>query len=220
MARRAGSTLSGFFLGSIAVHGAVLLALPGPGHERALPHAALEVVLVSGEDLARTPHELAAPPTPQSPRAEVRPLKAPPDLRERHSTPVAVTPEPREIESASYAVEPAGVPERAVGAPEPANAGASAVPRTSSSAAYLRSPAPGYPLASRRAGEQGTVMLRVRVSPDGFATRVAVERSSGSQHLDAAALEAVKAWRFTPARRGAEAVESWMLVPIVFRLEG
>jgi protein TonB len=49
---------------------------------------------------------------------------------------------------------------------------------------------------------------------------VAVEKSSGSPHLDAAALEAVKAWRFTPARRGADAVESWMLVPIVFRLDG
>jgi len=95
-----------------------------------------------------------------------------------------------------------------------------AVVPTASNAAYLSNPAPVYPLASRRAGEQGTVALRVRVSPDGLATRVVVERSSGSPHLDAAAREAVKAWRFTPAHRGADAVESWMLVPIVFRLEG
>jgi protein TonB len=84
----------------------------------------------------------------------------------------------------------------------------------------LSNPAPSYPAASRRAGEQGTVTLRVRVAVDGSASRVTVEKSSGSPHLDAAALEAVKAWRFTPARRGADAVESWMLVPIVFRLEG
>ncbi len=221
MAGRAGGSLSGFLLGSIAVHAAVLVALPGPGNERELPHAgALEVVLLGADDLAVTPHELAAPPIPQSPRTEVHPAKAPPDLRERLGTPVAAISGPREMENASFAGEPAGVPQRTVAAPELANAGAAAVPPTRSSAAYLRNPAPNYPLASRRAGEQGTVTLRVRVSPDGLATRVAVERSSGSQHLDAAALEAVKAWRFTPARRGADAVESWMLVPIVFRLEG
>lgn len=86
-------------------------------------------------------------------------------------------------------------------------------------AAYLSNPAPLYPYAARRSGEQGTVTLRVRVTRDGVASEVMVEKSSGSQHLDAAALEAVKAWRFAPARRGIEAIESWMLVPIVFRLE-
>ena len=221
MAGRAGGTLAGFLLASIAVHAAVLVVLPGPGHERELPHAAaLEVVLLRADDLAVSPRELAPPPIPQSPRTEVRSVKAPPELQDRQGTPVAVTPEPREMESASFAAEPAGVPERNFAAPEPATAGATALPPTHSSAAYLRSPAPSYPLASRRAGEQGTVTLRVRVSPEGLATRVAVERSSGSPHLDAAALEAVKAWRFTPARRGTEAIESWMLVPIVFRLEG
>jgi protein TonB len=221
VAGRAGGTFTGFFLGSIAVHAAVLVALPGPGHERELPHAAaLQVVLLRGDDLALTLREIAASPIPQAPSTEVRPLKAPPKLQDRQGTPVAATPEPRETDSASFAGEAAGVPERVVVAPAPASVGAVALGPTSSSAAYLRSPAPSYPLASRRAGEQGTVTLRVRVSPDGLATRVVVERSSGSPHLDAAALEAVKAWRFTPARRGADAVESWMLVPIVFRLEG
>jgi protein TonB len=86
-------------------------------------------------------------------------------------------------------------------------------------AAYLSNPAPRYPDAARRSGEQGTVKLRVQVARDGVASRVAVEKSSGSPHLDAAALEAVKAWRFAPARQGGNAVESWMLVPIVFRLD-
>ncbi|HXF67131.1 MAG TPA: energy transducer TonB, partial [Burkholderiales bacterium] len=87
-------------------------------------------------------------------------------------------------------------------------------------ASYLRNPPPRYPLAARRAGEQGTVLLRVLVARDGQPARVELERSSGSRHLDAAALEAVKAWRFIPARRGTEPLESWVLVPIVFRLEG
>jgi hypothetical protein len=36
---------------------------------------------------------------------------------------------------------------------------------------------------------------------------------------DAAALATVKHWRFSPARKGGEALEAWVLVPIVFRLE-
>jgi protein TonB len=84
----------------------------------------------------------------------------------------------------------------------------------------LRSPAPRYPDAARRAGQQGTVTLRVLVTREGLPARVGVEKSSGSPYLDNAAVEAVKAWRFTPARQGAERIESWMLVPVVFRLEG
>ena len=88
------------------------------------------------------------------------------------------------------------------------------------SAAYLRNPAPRYPVAARRAGEQGTVTLRVLVTRDGRPARVDLEKTSGSAHLDAAALEAVRGWRFVPARQGPDAIESWVLVPIVFRLEG
>ncbi|HSF21775.1 MAG TPA: hypothetical protein VLA81_07025, partial [Burkholderiales bacterium] len=83
MAERAGGTITGFFLGSIAVHAAVLVALPGPGHERELPHAAaLQVALLRGEDLALTPPELAAPPIPRSPRTEVRPVETPREFKD------------------------------------------------------------------------------------------------------------------------------------------
>ena len=76
-----------------------------------------------------------------------------------------------------------------------------------------------YPTAARRNGEEGTVTLRVLVSTEGAPREVMLERSSGSSSLDAAALATVKTWRFTPARRGGEAQEAWVLVPIVFRLE-
>jgi protein TonB len=49
---------------------------------------------------------------------------------------------------------------------------------------------------------------------------VSVDTSSGSTALDEAALDAVRKWRFVPAKRGAQPVEAWHLVPIVFRLEG
>jgi protein TonB len=113
------------------------------------------------------------------------------------------------------------VPEPAVAAPEQQTQVASvAVTPPSFNAAYLRNPSPRYPASARRAGTQGTVTLRVQVTREGLVARVDVEKSSGSPHLDAAALEAVKAWRFVPARQGAEPLESWVLVPIVFRLEG
>jgi protein TonB len=36
--------------------------------------------------------------------------------------------------------------------------------------------------------------------------------------LDRAAAEAIKRWRFHPARYGDKAVESWLRIPIEFRL--
>lgn len=135
--------------------------------------------------------------------------------------PVLVMSEPQPVADGSFAT-PAT---RALGPPaaapvQKAQVASVAVTPPTFNAAYLRNPAPHYPVAARRSGEQGTVTLRVLVSREGLPVRVDVEKSSGSTHLDAAALEAVKAWRFTPARQGTDAIESWMLVPIVFRLEG
>lgn len=83
---------------------------------------------------------------------------------------------------------------------------------------YLNNPAPLYPILSRRRGEQGKVLLLVQVSAQGLAERVEINQSSGHLRLDSAALEAVKRWRFVPARRGDEAVAASVVVPIVFRL--
>lgn len=84
---------------------------------------------------------------------------------------------------------------------------------------YLKNPAPPYPPLSRRAGEQGKVVLRVAVTAQGTAEHVEVRTSSGRQRLDDAALATVRNWRFVPARRGDLVVPSWVLVPIIFKLE-
>jgi protein TonB len=86
--------------------------------------------------------------------------------------------------------------------------------------AYLNNQAPVYPTASRRLGEQGRVLLRVYVRADGSAREALVDRSSGSSRLDAAARKAVERWRFVPAKRGNDAVDAWVIVPISFSLEG
>lgn len=87
-------------------------------------------------------------------------------------------------------------------------------------AAYLHNPAPDYPSVSRRLGEQGKVLLRVQVTADGAAGSVELQTSSGSTRLDRAALEAVKKWRFVPAKRGEQPVSALVVVPVRFSIEG
>jgi protein TonB len=84
---------------------------------------------------------------------------------------------------------------------------------------YLDNPAPPYPPQSRRAGEQGRVILRVLVNARGGADEVQLRASSGFARLDDSARATVLRWKFVPAKRSSEAVPAWVLIPISFRLE-
>lgn len=79
-------------------------------------------------------------------------------------------------------------------------------------------PLPKYPKRARWRGAEGRVVLAVQVGTDGRARSVVLRRSSGHADLDAAALAAVKRWRFAPASRGGVSVEGLAIVPIRFRL--
>lgn len=85
---------------------------------------------------------------------------------------------------------------------------------------YLDNPAPAYPALSRRTGEEGRVLLRVFVEANGLPSKVEIRSSSGSERLDQAALEAVRRWKFVPARQGDRAVPASVVVPIAFNLKG
>ncbi len=85
--------------------------------------------------------------------------------------------------------------------------------------AYLNNPAPNYPRLSRKIGEEGRVLLKVLVSEQGAANTVEVEKSSGYTRLDESAVDAVKRWKFIPARKGAQALSAYVLVPISFALD-
>jgi protein TonB len=153
------------------------------------------------------PQVLALPQVPDTP-----PVTAPMPQSDAKPTPVA----PRE-EQVAQATPGTRAPRTAPPSEAPAPAKTTA---PISDAAYLQNPQPRYPMSARRRGEQGTVLLKVLVTREGTAASVNVETSSGSTSLDEAALEAVRRWRFVPAKRGAQPVEAWHLVPIVFRLEG
>lgn len=90
---------------------------------------------------------------------------------------------------------------------------------TEAKPAYLKNPAPLYPNAARENGWQGVVILKVLVQKDGTAGEVVVEKSSGHQILDVAALNTVKKWHFLPSRIGNIALISWVQIPIRFILE-
>ena len=85
---------------------------------------------------------------------------------------------------------------------------------------YLDNPAPSYPSISRRMGEQGKVLLRVYVEADGLPSKVEVRTSSGAERLDQAALEAVRRWKFVPAKQGDKAVPAYVVIPVLFNLRG
>ena len=76
-----------------------------------------------------------------------------------------------------------------------------------------------YPERARQMDWQGRVVLRVQVLPNGSAGIVNVAESSGHEILDDSALEAVKSWKFISAKRDGIPVESFVNVPINFKLK-
>lgn len=156
---------------------------------------------------------------PTDPKTDPKPLPPvkPPTIRQP-LTPI--TPAPL-IEAARSALPAPAAPLAAPPEVKTQPPAAAAEPLTEArfDADYLRNPAPAYPAPARRLGEEGKVVLRVLVSPQGMAETVELQSASGSQRLDDAALNTVKNWRFVPARRGETPVQSWVLVPITFRLE-
>jgi protein TonB len=192
-------------------------------------------VIAGGAELAARPEVRTAlreihvrlvelpPPAPEPPA--VSPVQPPPVEKK----PVAKPPPPPRPVLAAVAEAPAAttrfvVPPQPPVPPEPfpveiAPPAPPPVVAARFDADYLHNPKPVYPSMSRRLGEEGTVRLRVKVGAGGTALTVETERSSGFGRLDAAALEAVRRWRFVPARRGDIAIEAWVAVPIVFKLE-
>lgn len=177
---------------------------------------------------ARAPAARAATLEPEPRRVE-----RPPRERSTSSAPkprqpprMAAIPPP----DATNAPAPPSVVAAAGGAAGPGGSAAAVEPSASGGAALgegeppgfapgsADNPLPHYPIAARRRGIEGSLVLDVLVTPEGSPRAVAVARSSGSALLDEAALEAVRRWRFRPARRGNEPVEGRVSVPIAFRL--
>ncbi len=222
-------TLHGFLLASLAAHAAIIVWFPDLLPRFDVTGVSVLEVTLNEPKLSPVPTvQPGSVPEPLPVRREQRPTPRPETEKQRTATaakpagggsaPGPSTPEHDVEVVGSFAVAPArgiapitAVPDPAVEAPR--------VTPPSFDPAYLSNPAPRYPQAARRAGEQGTVMLRVLVMRDGQPSRVEIAKSSGSGGLDDAARDAVWGWRFAPARQGTDPVEAWLQVPVRFRLE-
>jgi len=76
---------------------------------------------------------------------------------------------------------------------------------------------PIYPAMAQQARVQGVLILEAIIDERGFVKSVSVLRSIPL--LDHAAVEAVRQWRFTPARLNGEAVPVVMTVTVNFKLD-
>jgi protein TonB len=201
-------------LGLHLLAGAALLAYE-PARSALFAAAPIMVSLVTPPRI-EPPVEVPPPPPKAKPKPVVKPAVRKPD-----SPPVIAAPEeaPAPIAVAPPPPEPAPPPPPAP-APIIAVAPPVAVTPPIFTADYLENPPPAYPAMSRRFGEQGRVILRVRVNAAGNADEIQVRDSSGFARLDDAARDTVRGWRFVPAKRGETPVAAWVLIPISFRLEG
>ena len=76
-----------------------------------------------------------------------------------------------------------------------------------------------YPKASRRRGEEGEVLLELKINALGLVEKVLVVSSSGSADLDTAAVEVAKKAKFRPAEAMGRAVKSALRLPVKFSLK-
>ncbi|WP_158537399.1 MULTISPECIES: energy transducer TonB [Microvirgula] len=228
-------------------HIAVLAALAGVWVvERApIPPRPLQAMLYTPAVAAPVEAPPAsAPPAPQArPAAATAPAHSIP-TREQADAPADITrktrPQPPAPTAAPAApAAPASPPAAASAAPDSSSATADGSATASGgqgrhgtqdssgdgpheariiSSMYSNRP-PTYPAASRSLGEEGRVILKVRVNAAGRPESIDIDTSSGFPRLDRAATDAVHRWRFEPAMSQGQPVAGWVRVPILFRLD-
>lgn len=187
------------------------------------------VELMQSQPTPKTIEQPVAKPTPVPPRPQ--PVAAPAPTPQPQPSPSKVS-TPTEVAQAAP-VAPVSAPTAPT--PPAPRAEATPAPAPPSPAPVVTAPSktdvsipasysssnqkPIYPNMSKRLGEQGTVVLRVLVKADGSAGEVEVKSSSNYSRLDQAAIEAVKTWRFNPAKIDGKATDEWYQVPIPFKLQ-
>jgi protein TonB len=83
---------------------------------------------------------------------------------------------------------------------------------------YRNNPSPSYPKIARKRGYEGLVELLVLISIDGQPSQIKIQTSTGHKVLDQQAVKTIKRWKFTPRRDNGIPIETWVMVPIRFKL--
>lgn len=182
-------------LGIRVMHAVASAGATAPGHAPLQPVP--RPVTRSTNPVAASPAVATAPPAPPIPATADTPPSSP--AVDTAAGPAPADPDARA--GANVAAAPTSSPAHV------------------DTASYGATPKPPYPALSKRLGEEGQVMLRVRVGSTGTVLNVEVVRGSGYARLDDAARRAVTGWRFVPARENGAGVESTVVVPLTFSLD-
>lgn len=79
---------------------------------------------------------------------------------------------------------------------------------------------PTYPEGARKAGLEGTAVVRIQILANGLPGDVSINTTSGHDMLDEAAIAAVRKWQFIPAKsQESGAIMCYTNIPISFRLK-
>ena len=207
---------------SVAVHGLVAVGIvaymkyaPGPTAIATLDLSSVDLSFAEDEDetAAVSPTMPAAPEVePLKPREEKPPEaeKAEDPLPPDPTAPKLVEPEPEREQMETPSIPPPSPPAPAV-APKQAKIDAPPKPH--------KTIKPDYPKGARQRGEQGEVILEIRVNAAGIVDRVDVVSSCGFSELDEAAVRAARTARFTPAKSGGSPVASTARLTLNFKLK-
>lgn len=166
------------------------------------------------------PEPKMAPP----PKAEPEPVKPQPapkkPVQKPQRKPIQKTPPPvAKAAAAAPVVAPSKAVSQKTASSSPAKTAEPTTQLPSADAAGLNNKAPVYPMLSRKRKEQGTVWLLLLVSKDGVVTELKLKKTSGFARLDQAALQAVKKWKFQPARKQGQPIDYWYELPLKFSLQ-
>lgn len=153
-------------------------------------------------------------PNPMTPQPVIAPASSEPS-----PVPAALATPPLAASTASSAVPAVAAPATPAVQSAPTPPAAPRIELPSTQADYLNNPRPAYPALSKRLGEEGKVVLRVRIEADGTASHAEIHRSSGFERLDQTALQTVLRWRYVPGKRNGVPEAMWFNIPINFVLE-
>jgi protein TonB len=183
---------AGFLVVTIGLHAVLALALI----RMQFAHRALEQPSPIEAALLEAPAENEPPP----------PVQTPPPMNVVYSLP---TPQEITIETETIS-EMTGT---AITSPGPVT---TAAPPMVESVEFVRAVRPIFPKESQRKHEYGTVILRVLVDAEGRPAQIQIERSSGYERLDAAALKTVEKFLFRPYEVNGVKQAAQVLIPVGF----
>ena len=207
---------------SVVAHGLVAVGIvaymkyaPGPTAIATLDLSSVDLSFAEDEDetAAVSPTMPAMPEVePPKPREEKPPEaeRADDPLPPDPTAPKLAEPEPEREQMETPNIPPPAPPAPAV-APKQAKIDAPPKPH--------KTIKPDYPKGARQRGEQGEVILEIRVNAAGIVDHVDIVSSCGFSELDEAAVRAARTARFTPAKSGGSPVASTARLKLDFKLK-